>query len=245
MRPPWRPARRTARGARFRVHDHALFHREVGGGHAPLLRRGGDQHRARLGTRFAQLHPGVGHRGASARALHGAEGEVRIALGVGRGALHANQLPIGIEFLGDDGRKARVGTLPHLDMLGDDGDRIVGADAQERIRHEHRPRGSRTGGRTDGASSGDGPLESDGESRHRGRSRALEEGAALRTQIRRSSSHAHPFKCCAASWIAARIREYVAQRHRLPLMAPSMSASVGAPFFVSSAVADMICPDWQ
>src|SRR6266852_1977825 len=30
-----------------------------------------------------------------------------------------------------------------------------------------------------------------------------------------------------------------------PLMASSMSASVGSFFFASSATADMICPDWQ
>src|SRR6266852_8063474 len=31
----------------------------------------------------------------------------------------------------------------------------------------------------------------------------------------------------------------------LPLMAPSISASVGFGFFASRATADMICPDWQ
>src|ERR1700739_2488368 len=31
----------------------------------------------------------------------------------------------------------------------------------------------------------------------------------------------------------------------LPLMASSISASVGLGFFASSATADMICPDWQ
>src|SRR5215470_7566537 len=48
-----------------------------------------------------------------------------------------------------------------------------------------------------------------------------------------------------ASLPAARIWLYVPQRHTLPLMAPSMSASLGARFFASSAVALMIWPDWQ
>jgi hypothetical protein len=47
----------------------------------------------------------------------------------------------------------------------------------------------------------------------------------------------------AAEWMAARIREYVAQRQIFPLMALSMSASLGAGFVVNNAVADMICPD--
>jgi hypothetical protein len=47
----------------------------------------------------------------------------------------------------------------------------------------------------------------------------------------------------AAAWIAARMREYVAQRQMLPLIALLMSASLGVEFDSSNAVADMICPD--
>ena len=49
----------------------------------------------------------------------------------------------------------------------------------------------------------------------------------------------------AACLIAARMRPYVPQRQMLPVIASSMSASVGLGFFLSSAVADMICPAWQ
>src|SRR5665213_2684023 len=49
----------------------------------------------------------------------------------------------------------------------------------------------------------------------------------------------------AALWIAARMRKYVPQRHRLPFMARSISASVGFAFTASSAEADIICPAWQ
>src|SRR5215813_13631701 len=41
------------------------------------------------------------------------------------------------------------------------------------------------------------------------------------------------------------MRWYVPQRQMFPLMASSMSESVGFDFFESSATADMICPDWQ
>src|ERR1700720_842424 len=49
----------------------------------------------------------------------------------------------------------------------------------------------------------------------------------------------------AAWWMALRMRWYVPHRQMFPLMASSMSASVGLGFFASSAAADMICPDWQ
>lgn len=49
----------------------------------------------------------------------------------------------------------------------------------------------------------------------------------------------------AAAWMAARIREYVQQRHTLPLMAPSISASLGTGLLSNNAVAAMTWPDWQ
>lgn len=49
----------------------------------------------------------------------------------------------------------------------------------------------------------------------------------------------------AALLIARRIRPYVPQRHTLPRIAASMSASLGAGFCASNAAAAMICPDWQ
>ena len=45
--------------------------------------------------------------------------------------------------------------------------------------------------------------------------------------------------------MAARMREYVAHRQMLPLIALLISASLGAGLFYSSAAADMIWPDWQ
>src|SRR4051812_44092313 len=49
----------------------------------------------------------------------------------------------------------------------------------------------------------------------------------------------------AASLMAARTRLYVPQRHTLPLIAASMSASLGFLFFDSSAAALINWPDWQ
>jgi hypothetical protein len=45
--------------------------------------------------------------------------------------------------------------------------------------------------------------------------------------------------------MALRILWYVPQRQMFPLIASSMSASVGFGFFASNETADMICPDWQ
>src|SRR5271166_217801 len=41
------------------------------------------------------------------------------------------------------------------------------------------------------------------------------------------------------------MRLYMPQRQMFPLIAASMSVSLGFAFFASSAAADMICPDWQ
>jgi hypothetical protein len=49
-------------------------------------------------------------------------------------------------------------------------------------------------------------------------------------------------KVFAASWIAVRMRAYVAQRQMLPAMAASISESVGLEFVANSAAADMTCP---
>ncbi len=53
-----------------------------------------------------------------------------------------------------------------------------------------------------------------------------------------------PHDCpSAARWIASRIRVYVPQRHKLPLMALSISSSLGSGLPASKATALMICPD--
>jgi hypothetical protein len=56
--------------------------------------------------------------------------------------------------------------------------------------------------------------------------------------------HAGPHPAPAALWIAARMREKVPQTQML-FIVKLISASVGIAPFAISAVARMICPDWQ
>ena len=77
-----------------------------------------------------------------------AEQQIGIALRIGRRAFDAHLRPVGVEFLGEHGGDAGVGALAHLDMLGDDGHAVIGADAQKGIGREAgspRRRGRRTG----------------------------------------------------------------------------------------------------
>ena len=57
-------------------------------------------------------------------------------LGVGRRGFDADLRPIGVELFGDDGGKAGVGALAHLEMLGDHRDAVVRRDAQEGVRRK-------------------------------------------------------------------------------------------------------------
>jgi hypothetical protein len=52
--------------------------------------------------------------------------------------LGAHLRPVGIEFFGDEGGKAGERPLPEFDVLGQDGDGVVGADTDEGIRCEYR-----------------------------------------------------------------------------------------------------------
>jgi hypothetical protein len=64
-------------------------------------------------------------------------------------ALAAHLRPVGIELLGDERGQAGEISLPHLVVLADDGDEVVGADAQERVRRQ-RTGGAAFGGHTGG-----------------------------------------------------------------------------------------------
>jgi hypothetical protein len=77
------------------------------------------------------------HRGAAAGGLH-AEGGVVVGL-VGRRLLDADLAPVGVEFFGQQHRDRGGHALPHLDRAGHHGHAVVGRDAQEGVRHEHRP----------------------------------------------------------------------------------------------------------
>ena len=59
------------------------------------------------------------------------------------------------------------------------------------------------------------------------------------------SAGVRPDASSAARLIPERIRKYVAQRHRLPPIARSISASFGCGLLLSNAAAVMIWPAWQ
>src|SRR5690606_20649052 len=127
----------------------------------------------------------------------------------------------------------------------------VAADSHKGVRRE----GRRMVGRGRGPGGGPDCGGAQREAEHQP-ARTLHETAAAdiahRHDRRDVGSHDGMHECLlcqasarAASWMAARMRTYVAQRHTLPLIALSMSASVGWGFCASRAAADMICPDWQ
>ena len=190
--------------AAIRVIDDAFPDPELLGRHMPLRRGGREQHRARLGARFTQLHPGIGHRRTAAGPLEIAEGQIGIALRVGRSALDAHQRPVGIELIGKHGGDAGVGALAHLDVLGDDRDGVVCADAHEGVRSELRAGRHRLCHR---AARGSCPFETDRERECARRAGSLEKCASRRaSRAQEWIWRAHALMASAASWMAARIR---------------------------------------
>ena len=158
------------------VINHALVDAELGHRNPPLVRRGGEQHGARLGSGIAQLRPGIRHGGTAARSLDLAEDQVGVARGIGGRTLDAHLGPVRIELLGENGGNPCIGALAHFDVLGNDGDAVVGADPDEGIRRKRREAGCaasrlRLSRRR--------PLESDGERGDRRRARPLQEFAPV------------------------------------------------------------------
>src|SRR5207237_4663521 len=126
----------------------------------------------------------------------------------------------------EDGREPGVAALAHLDVLADDRDGVVRRDAHEGV------------GREDFVGSGRVVFEAESDDKR---------GAGERGGLKEATTgqHAQPPSVLAASWIAARMRTSVAQRHTLPVIAASMSASDGRRISDSSAMPDMIWPDWR
>ena len=120
------------------VADHTLRHRDLGGGDAPRLGRGRDQHRLGSGAGAAIAIEGGGHgRGAAGPLKHPAPHEVAVQRGVAGSALDVDLGPVGVEFLGDQRGDAVVDALAHLEMGRQHGHPVVGADADiagERVR---------------------------------------------------------------------------------------------------------------
>ncbi len=118
------------------VADDAGADLDLIGRHLPALGRGGDQHRPRGGAGEAHLPVRVGHRGAAAGALD-AHQRVGVALDVGRRRLDPHLRPVRVQLVGGQRRQAGERALAHLQMLGDDGHAVVGADAHEGLRLRH------------------------------------------------------------------------------------------------------------
>ena len=116
--------------------DHALADADLAGRYAPALRGRCHQHGLGGGAGVAHLLPGVGHGGAAASALHGAEGEIVVAFHIGGRAFDAYLVPVGIQLFGEQGGQAGVAALTHFQMLGQHSHRTVEVDAHEGVRFQ-------------------------------------------------------------------------------------------------------------
>jgi hypothetical protein len=226
-----------------RVDDLVILGEAAAGVDLPALRGGGDQHvpRGRAGA------PELVHELADARR---AVGVLVAVLRVADGLADDDAVERRAELGGDQHRQRAAHALAHLGAVAHDRGRAVGRDVDEHVRRE-------AGGvglviLRGGGGAGAGPP-----------ARLVGEGAALVDRQREAAegevqageegpprdehraAHGPPSATPAAFLIAARIRTYVPQRHRLPAIDASMSASVGRGVAASSAAAVMIWPAWQ
>ena len=105
---------------------------------APILSRRFDEKSSRGGAGGPERLPRRYDASATARELHAKE-EIGI-FGRSRRRLDSDALPVGVELLRDQHRKRGVHALSHLGLVDDDGDDVVGCDADESVRCE-RPGG--------------------------------------------------------------------------------------------------------
>jgi hypothetical protein len=197
----------------------------VGDRNAPRPRGGLLEHRARGGA-------GHAHRLVEVPDRTGAVGVLRAVLLVANGLDDLHARPVGVEFVGHDQRQRRPRARAHLRPVRDDLHEAVGQDGEIDARLP-------------------GPLRQrvlrEDRQRHEPRAeheRAGRRGAAEKGSTREDAAHARLPAAC-ASLIAARMRWYVPQRHRMPSMYDSIWASVALGREVSSAAACMIWPLWQ
>src|SRR5438093_12967406 len=133
--------------------------------------------------------------------------------------------------------------MSNLRVVHDYGDRIVGADAHERVGRESRRLRHWLHARQ---------IKADQQSpacRHTQLQELAARHFAGNAWLARFAERIHrppPLAIIsAARWTARRIRGYVPQRQMLPVSASSMSSSVGLGISLSSTAALIICPDWQ
>src|SRR2546430_15645310 len=154
-------------------------------------------------------------------------------------------LPVGFELVGHDHRHAGADALPHLRAVTDDGDRPVLADGDERqggvdpaVRHSVPSVLWRIGG-AQGRREPDGedePAEGPDSGEKGAPAHVREQERTVRRRVTGDRGHrvAGRGQFVAPFWatrrMAARTRVYVPQRQMFPLIAESMSASVGLGF---------------
>ena len=116
------------------MNDHAFFDAAFGRRDVPFLSGRVDQHETRHGAHFAEALPLGRSRRAPAGHLHAKDGV--IVSGVDRGGLDSDFGPIGFEFFVEEHGQAGVDALTHFGVIGDDGDGLVGSDADKGVRRE-------------------------------------------------------------------------------------------------------------
>ena len=200
----------------------------------PRLGCRGHEHRPRGRAGAAQRLVERAHGRRGARLLI-AEEFVRVEVVVGRRVLDLDLIQSDLQLLGQEHRHRRVRALPHFDLTDDQGDPAIPADANERVRSE----GSRhcfVGGCKNPRPGLAAPSDEEATTGSRTREEELATGHRAHGQP--------PFPAVvvfrAASLMASRMRGYVPQRQMFPDIAWSMSVSVGAGIFASSAAAAMI-----
>src|SRR2546425_1268444 len=153
--------------------------------------------------------------------------------------LHLYFAPVSLELFDNQHRQGRVNALAHFGLTHNDGDAVVRADPHESIWSKY--------GRSWRDSICAAGISQFGKIQTYQKTAAdcrasSEEVAPL--HYRGHSAPPSPL-IAAARWIAWRIRGYVPQRQIFPVMASSMSLSVGFAFSASKTAALMIWPDWQ
>ena len=207
----------------------------------PALRGRRYQHGTRRRPSLTELVKRRPCAGAAASHLHV---EHRMVIdGVHRRRLKPHLCPVRVELVRQDHRQRGENALSHLRVVHDYGDRIVGADAHERVGRESRRLRHWLHARQ---------IKADQQSpacRHTQLQEIAARHFAGNARLGRLAEHIHrppPLAIIsAARWTARRIRGYVPQRQMLPVSAWSMSSSVGLGISLRSTAALIICPDWQ
>ncbi len=217
------------------MHDLMVERLHFGDGNLPARRCGLLQHGPRGGAAAAHRLEEMAHAARPVCVLVAEPGLIPGRLP----DLHV--VPVGFQLVGDNHRQTCAHALSHLLAVAGDRNGPVFRDGDEdewvihpAVRHRIGAVFRFVGGECE-------PRQADGKHQARRRDCAEERAPADVDDFH----HFSPPWVDAACLIAARIRVYVPQRQRLPLIAASMSASVGCGFCLSNAVAAMICPEWQ